>query len=132
MRYSYAPCPACGVQVERCDLGVVDPLGDVTAVLEPCGHRIDGFFLEGERTLQWVLPGQLRQKETELAVKTLAEIAGQLAGPNERADTDPSPTTAEGQEWLDGVQRDAANGSLFETPSIREQLREHYQRAGLA
>lgn len=54
-----------------------------------------------------------------------------MAEINEHADTDPTPTTADGQAWLDAVRADAADGSLFAVPSIREQLFEAYERAGL-
>ena len=44
----------------------------------------------------------------------------------------PQPSTAEAQAWLDDVHADASDGSLWETPSIREQLRDAYKRCGLS
>lgn len=48
----------------------------------------------------------------------------------EFADTSPCPTTPEAEAWLDEVYSDAADGSLWAVPSIREQLSEHYSRRG--
>lgn len=48
-----------------------------------------------------------------------------IVGP---ADTAPHPTNPEAQAWLDEVYAEAANGSLWNTPPIREQLRDHYKR----
>jgi hypothetical protein len=51
---------------------------------------------------------------------------------DEPIDASPHPTTPEAQAWLAGVYAAAADGSLFKTPSIREQLSEHYKRVGLS
>jgi len=50
----------------------------------------------------------------------------------EPADTTPRPFTPEGQAWVESVHADAADGTLWDSPSIREQLSEHYRRIGLS
>lgn len=62
----YPPCPRCGVEVT---LAVVQsPLGRVTrldttavfeadpssdVILEPCGHRADGFAIREGEVIEW-------------------------------------------------------------------------------
>ena len=40
--------------------------------------------------------------------------------------------TPEVRAWLASVEADAADGSLWNSPSIREQLSDHYKRVGLS
>lgn len=42
------------------------------------------------------------------------------------------PSNPEAKAWLDSIYADAADGTLWKTPPIREQLREHYKRVGLS
>jgi hypothetical protein len=57
---------------------------------------------------------------------------GEPAGSDDAEAVNARPTTPEGQEWMDSLHADADNGSLWRTPSIREQLKDRYQRLRLA